>query len=351
MKKYVLIGDGESVHLLKWAKELSDYFELYLISFRSAHSDIDLYIPSKNQFKLNLQISENGGNVHVLKKVFKINFILKQIKPDIVNAHYITTYGLIAAICKRVFKHNFILIQSTWGTDILVSPFRNRIYMLLAKFSLNSASIITSDSQKMTKVIEEISIKKVDTFCFGISHLPIIEIDEKDEHLYFSNRALSQNYNIDKVIDFFSEIRKYDMLAQLLISNDGNLRPELEQKVKKMGLSDCIQFLGFLNQDTQSDIYRKAMFYISIPTSDSTSVSLLEAMSFGCIPILSDIEANQEWIQNGKNGFFVGTRISDLIQLKSNSNEIFLKNRKIISKRAIFSNSIRQFLEDNRLLK
>lgn len=43
-------------------------------------------------------------------------------------------------------------------------------------------------------------------------------------------------------------------------------------------------------------------------TSDTTSVSLLEAMACGVFPIVSDILVNWEWIDDGVNGFVVSAR-------------------------------------------
>jgi glycosyltransferase involved in cell wall biosynthesis len=48
-----------------------------------------------------------------------------------------------------------------------------------------------------------------------------------------------------------------------------------------------------------------AQVYVSTSLSDSTSVSLLEAMAAGAFPVVTDIEANREWIEDGRNGFLV----------------------------------------------
>jgi glycosyltransferase involved in cell wall biosynthesis len=44
---------------------------------------------------------------------------------------------------------------------------------------------------------------------------------------------------------------------------------------------------------------RAAHVYVSTSKSDSTSVSLLEAMAAGCFPVVSDIPANREWVTDG----------------------------------------------------
>jgi glycosyltransferase involved in cell wall biosynthesis len=45
--------------------------------------------------------------------------------------------------------------------------------------------------------------------------------------------------------------------------------------------------------------------------SDTTSVSLLEAMACGLFPVVSDIPANREWIEDNKNGALVSPRDTD----------------------------------------
>jgi glycosyltransferase involved in cell wall biosynthesis len=71
----------------------------------------------------------------------------------------------------------------------------------------------------------------------------------------------------------------------------------------KLGLStNNVEFVGFLQTSELYSWYKKAKIFISIPLSDATSISLLEAMSFGCYPILSNIPANLEFIINNING-------------------------------------------------
>jgi glycosyltransferase involved in cell wall biosynthesis len=350
MKKYVIIGDGESVHLLKWVRALSSNFDLYLISFRSIHPEMINLIKPQNVYQFNLQIASSGGNIHLLKQLLKVNRILKSIKPDIVNPHYITAYGLIASICKRFFHHSFFLIQSTWGTDILVTPFRNKAFLWAAKFTLNQADLITSDSEVMTQKIHQLSKVKVETFTFGIEKMPDLEYSDKDSHLYFSNRALSANYRIDLVIRLFAEIYQMDSLARLIISNDGELRNELENLIQELHLSQVVSLVGFLKPDQQNEIYKKAQFYLSLPKSDSTSVSLLEAMAHGCIPVVSDLEANREWIASLQNGLIYTGEIFPLEFLLAQRISIFEHNRLIIKQRAVFKDGIDRFLRKNGLM-
>ena len=46
----------------------------------------------------------------------------------------------------------------------------------------------------------------------------------------------------------------------------------------------------------------QADIYVSIAESDGVSLSLLEAMSLGAVPVVSDIAANTDWIRDGRGG-------------------------------------------------
>lgn len=336
--RYLLFGNAESVHILKWAKELVKHFDVFIISSLGVHSEILKIIPETNIVTLNLKIHPDGGNVVLLKNIFFLKRLIKKINPAIVNAHYITSHGFIAALI-RSLGLKYILIQSAWGTDILVTPGRSFIHKFITKYSLNKANVVTSDSEYMSDVIKKFSKTKCITFPFGLECLPDAKIEDKDLNLCFSNRALTENYNIDNVIYAFAAMAFKNENLKLIIANEGAKRDELIEITKNIGLSDRIEFKGFLSSSQQNEMYKKSTYYFSLPTSDSTSVSLLEAMAYGCIPILSDLPANREWVVNGKNGV-IFTNKEDFINHIPEKQTAFNENRNIISKRAIFSDSI-----------
>ncbi|MBN2175415.1 MAG: glycosyltransferase [Bacteroidales bacterium] len=354
MKKYLIIGDADSAHVVKWVKQLAGYFDVYVIASGTAHEKIWQLVPDENIFELKMDLKEQGGNYQIIKKYRKVKKIIKKIEPDFVNAHYITSYGFLAAMIKRFSSLKFILIQSAWGTDILVTPFKNKLYFWITKFSLNAANLITSDSEYMTQVIRSMSGIKTLTFTFGLENLPEVDLNEKKDWLFYSNRMLSDNYSIEEVIEFFSRVAHDIPEALLIISHDGPNRKKLESRTEESGMSEKTRFMGFVSEEKQADLYKIAQFYISIPTSDATSVSLLEAMAYGCIPIVSDIPANREWIREGENGIFYQKNKTGSHELKIalNNKENFAQaNRDIIKEKAIFPDAISKYVDDLQNLK
>lgn len=71
---------------------------------------------------------------------------------------------------------------------------------------------------------------------------------------------------------------------------DSILRPEMRRRV---------EFLNGVTDDAMLENLQRAHIYSSASLYDGTSISLLEALSCGLFPVVSDIPANTEWIRDG----------------------------------------------------
>jgi glycosyltransferase involved in cell wall biosynthesis len=346
MKKYLIIGDGNSPHILKWARELNKYFELYLVSSTGIRLGLQELIPEENIYDFGLKPEERGGNFQYIRLILPLKRIIGYVSPDYVNAHYITSHGVLAAIVERPSRRNYKLILSAWGTDILITPFKNPFYRAITRLALNRADLVTTDSTAVSDIVHRLSSTHTLRFPFGLDKLPEVRMEDKDEDLFFSNRTLNTNANIDKVLTFFAKVNSENKKAKLIIANDGPEKEYLIDWAKKLGISDAIDFIGFISEKEQEEIYQKAMYYFSILTSDALSVSLLEAMAYGCIPIVSDLPDNTDWVKEGENGMVlkVNSDPNQLIPLKDDYERIFDQNREQIKQRAIFTTAIEKYI-------
>jgi glycosyltransferase involved in cell wall biosynthesis len=98
------------------------------------------------------------------------------------------------------------------------------------------------------------------------------------------------------------------------------------------------------------EYYKQSRIFISIPSSDASSLSVLEAMGYGCYPILSNIPANLEWVLDGINGNICQNLDSLEMSIRYTlENADFDKtaefNHKLIGQKAVFENNLPKFLE------
>jgi glycosyltransferase involved in cell wall biosynthesis len=93
--------------------------------------------------------------------------------------------------------------------------------------------------------------------------------------------------------------------ARIVIAGDGSEMEELASLARDLNVEDHVEFRGSARHDEVPELLRSSKVYVSSALSDGTSNSLLEAMACGVFPVVSNIEANRPWIDDGENGMLV----------------------------------------------
>jgi len=200
-KKILMLADSGSIHTRKWVEILKPFFDVSLVTFSSVKIEgIDCI-----NLDLNKKVNVEGGNIVYLSKFLQINGIIRRIKPDLINAHYLTSYGFIAALLKN---KKIPLVLSVHGTDIMITPKRNLFYRILTLFTLKKADHIFSVALHMTKEISkyiQLTSDRISTIQYGVDlqRITSCHSDERDidfistRNLY-PNRKYFQHYHLNQ---------------------------------------------------------------------------------------------------------------------------------------------------------
>lgn len=342
--RLVLIGDGESPHLLKWARALSKDVDLWAASTRGFAHGFDELLPADRMLALQTSPEHGGGNIALLKKLPQLGTWLAQVKPDWLHAHYLTSAGTLAWIARRGWGLKARIAGSAWGSDILVTPDRSRGYRWLTKKILSQCDLLTSDSQHMAARMRELGAGEVMVFPFGLESLPS-QGAQKEPWLFFANRGLEPIYRPHLVIEAFAAVAQGRPEARLVVANDGSLRGALSQQALSLGLADRVTFTGRLAAADMASYYARARWFLSLPESDSVAVSVLEAMAHECVPILSDLPANRELIgERAGQGILLPTpaRLPALLGLDAEA--AGRANRAWVIEHGLFPPAVQRFL-------
>jgi L-malate glycosyltransferase len=342
--KLVLIGDGESPHLLKWARMLQPRVRLAAISSRGFSPGWELLLPDADRLALNTAPDHGGGNVALVKMLPKVGAWLVDTNPDWIHAHYLTSHGTLAWAAKLGWRLRAQIAGSAWGSDILVTPNRGGAWRWLTKKALRSCAITTSDSVYMAERMRELGAAEVMVFPFGLEAMPR-QNAKKQPWLCFANRGLEPIYRPQLVIEAFARIAQAQPEARLVVANDGSLRGALEADVAARGLADKVSFVGRLDATAQAAHYARATWFLSLPESDSVSVSVLEAMAHGCVPLLSELPANRELIGDSARGLIVGS-LDDLPARMAalDTARLAATNRDWVNANGLFEPHVQRFL-------
>ena len=345
--RYVLIGDGESPHLQKWARALASIpgLQLHALSSRGFAPGFDASVPAARRLALGTQPDAAGGNAALLLHLPRAARWLKQVDADWLHAHYLTSHGTLAWLAQMLFGVRGRLVCSAWGSDILVTPARHALVRALTRRVLKACTLATSDSQAMAERMRALGAGEVMVFPFGLEAMPAAP-RAKDARLFFANRGLEPIYAPQRVLAQFAAVAGPD--ARLVVANEGSLHDALQRQAAALGLGGRVDFVGRLDADAQAAWYSRARWYLSLPTSDSVAVSVLEAMAHGCVPLLSDLPANRELVRDGDNGLIVpdGALLSpqQLAAVRPAAEAMAAANRAWVEQHALFAPCVQRFV-------
>lgn len=349
MKKIILIGSN-SIHCKRYIAGLvaSKKFDIVIIT-----NQIMIEFSELQQFEINFALRS-------LQSKTKILAIIKSFNPDIIHIHQANSYAWHSLRAIKKMNSSPKVILTAWGSDVLILPDKNKILNKIVKFNLLNADVITSDSLYMSAKIAELVApqhKIIKTLNFGMQQLPAKQDLATKEKIILSCRLHKPLYQIEYIIKAFASLCNKQLIDNeyvLVVAAAGELTAELKQLAESLQVSQRIKFTGMLSYAELTDYYRKSNIFVSIPTSDGTSSSLLESMAYGCVPVLSNLPANLEWVLNEINGFIVPDVLSlegellQAIQLVSNSvqyQQVYDFNYDVIQRKADFNTNMTKFIE------
>ena len=158
---------------------------------------------------------------------------------------------------------------------------------------------------------------------------------EKGNYILFLARIVPEK-GLDYLLEAYSQI-KTDKL--LVIAGGASHTNQYVKKFKeKLNNNKNIIMTGFVQGEELEELYSNCYLYCLPSDIEGMPISLLEAMSYGCNCLVSDIEENTQVIQK------YGTTFK-----KSNVNDLkekllqMLNNKKIYSKKEIIDYTINNF--------
>ena len=342
--KLCFIGNG-NIHVLRWIKYFVDKgHEVSLITL----SDVSK-LPFEGVLVINLESHDflNPKNIiRVWSLINKLKKYIKEIKPDIIHAHQITSLAYIIPFVKF---HPYIL--SAWGSDILLKSNKKKIFSLLASYTIKKADLLHCDGVKTWKAFESLgaSSDKIVWNNFGTNtnnFNPQKRCYELRNQLgigtslmIISTRKLRPIYDIETLIRAIPIVLKRVPDAKFVIVGSGSQNEALQKLAKNLKVDKNTFFTGWLSSSDLPHYIASADIYISTSLSDAgLAVSTAEAMASELPVIITEDPDNRDWIEDGINGFIIpvksperlAKRIIELIKNNELRRDMGVRNRKLI---------------------
>lgn len=338
--KICFIAPANNYHTKKWCKWFSKRkYEVHVISFiMDEIEDVTVhYINAKTN-----AAAKDINKIQYLFQAFKVKKIVNSINPDIINVHYATSYGTVAALSG--IKGYFL---SVWGSDIYQFPRKSFLHKMMLKFSLNRAKYIFSTSEVMAKETNKYTKKKIYITPFGVDmemFSPSKRIKRKDQNFVVGTvKSLTPVYGIDYLLKAVAIIKNEhkDIPIKLRIAGKGEAEKDYKKLSEKLHINQDVEWLGFIPQEQAAKEWANMDLGVIYSIRESFGVSAIEAEACETPIIISDAPGLMEVtipnktsvVVQGENERLLAEAIIKLFYDKEKRMRMGKEGRKYVSER------------------
>jgi glycosyltransferase involved in cell wall biosynthesis len=283
---------------------------------------------------------------------------LKEFRPDVVHAGWVTTCGLMSALSGY---RPFLLMP--WGSDVLLAHHNTRSQVKL-RWVAHRAQRITCDCDAVReRLVTQVKYpaERILVVPWGIdlqrfrprpneARALRAALGWEDKKILIMTRSFEPVYGVEHFLSSLPEVVRCEPDARVLLIGRGSLESTLRTRVDEWGLRDAVHFAGFVPNDELPKYLSAADVYVSSSLSDGTSLSLLEAMACALPVVVTDVPANLEWIRDGFNGFVVprqdsarlAQRLMDVLKQEDTRRAMGQRNFAIAQERANWDENFRK---------
>ncbi len=126
-----------------------------------------------------------------------------------------------------------------------------------------------------------------------------------DEILLFVMTRLTNEKNVEFLVDAALPILKKNNRTKFMICGEGNLKEKLMKKVSQTGLKEKVIFVGIVSDSEKKDYYAAGDIFVYASKSETQGMILTEAMYSGLPIVAVRATGVRDIVEDGQTGFLV----------------------------------------------
>jgi glycosyltransferase involved in cell wall biosynthesis len=243
--------------------------------------------------------------------------LARQWRPDLIHVHFAIPVGPLAYLVKKIYHIPYIVTlhggdvpgfdpQQTDNWYRFLLPFTRPIWHQASAVISVSRSLYELAQQAYPEVPVAIIPNGIDCDYFTPSGEPP-HVSDRVRFIFVGR--IAEQKGLAYLIQALPLLRQRTRIPfELQVVGDGPLRHELETLASQLGVSDCIQWTGWVPQSQVRDWLREADAFVLPSLMEGHSIALLQAMGCGLPVVTSDAVGNRDVVHVGENGFLVRMR-------------------------------------------
>lgn len=183
--------------------------------------------------------------------------------------------------------------------------FRSFLRLYYSRFIENGDKFVLLCKQyeiEMQQIFNNKKNEKITSILNPCRYTNVIRQTKKEKVVIYVGRIYKEK-RIDILLYMWKLLEEYVQKNEwwFYIIGDGEKKDELKKYAQESGLKN-ICFLGY--QDPE-EYYKKAQLFVSASSLEGYPMTIVEASSFGCIPVIANTYTAALEVANGENGIAI----------------------------------------------
>ena len=255
-----------------------------------------------------------------LRRIAHFRKVYRKWKPDVVHAVWVNRMGFIACAARA-----FPVAVMAAGSDVFIDPFQSRHLMFVTRYVGRRAQAVWHNSYAMRDVFVRVAgaPEKNHVFYWGIEseRFPPTQDNREarddlgwtDRTVLMQNRTFRPVYGYPYLFEAVAKLKNDHPNLLLAAGGNGPEEDTLRALATKLDIDNHVAWPGYVAPEETLRLLHACDVYVNASLSDSSSASLLEAVSAGKAIVATNVGGNVEWVEDGVNGLLVPPKDVDAL--------------------------------------
>ncbi len=269
-----------------------------------------------------LMLPELGRSLNPLRDlstIWKLYQLMRQLQPQVVHTHTAKA-GFVGRVAAKLA--GVPVIVHTFHGHVFqgyFSPAKTKMFILLERITARmSDTVITLTEGLRRELSEEYRItrrSRITVLPLGLDLEAFARVPRKSDDFRRAH-GIAPDVPLIGIVGRLVPIKNHDLFLQAAVKirerlpdacfaiiGDGELRAELEATTARLGLTDCVQFVGWVRD--VAPVYSDLDALVISSRNEGTPVSVIEALSARCPVVTTAVGGLPDLLDQGALGALV----------------------------------------------
>lgn len=297
MIRLCFLADAPYVHSQRWLRYFATRgYEVHVITFRDAR------IPGVCVH--HIDGLEALGKGRYLVQAPRVRRLIHALRPDLLHAMHLTSYGFLAALSGR-----HPLVTSVWGHDVFVVPQWTPLHLLITRYALAKADIVTATGPRMARAAARYAPKgkRIAVVPYGVdlNRFQPSPRPARDRVVIGWLGRLSPEKGLRYLIEAAALALQERPNLEFLLIGDGPERMTLAQLATRLGIADRLRFQGAVPHETVAAALQRMDIFALPSLAEGFGVAAVEAAAMELPVIGTNTQGIPDVVKDGETGLLV----------------------------------------------